>query len=199
MKSIRTKDRVLAKWQGVAIVVAVASAALFLTAAGGALGQNDPNVVIGKGHVGRSIWAASLERPHKPKAGPNSFCLGIALASPSELGSADISESYECDSVSAAFPVARSVSHGSGKKERSAYVVIFVPSAARTMLNFGRQGTKTVKLRHLTEAKVVASGVPPVAFWSRGFAGRTCLRRLVVWDKEGSLLSDSGRISHCEM
>jgi hypothetical protein len=158
-----------------------------------AFDQDDSRrVVIGNGQIGRGSWLVLLEAA--PKA-HNGFCETMLLTRPEKFGLGLIGESYECEPVSPEFPVVKSIGDGSGSKVHAVFAIIFDPSVRKAVLNFGARGRYDVTLKRVSLAKAEDVGIPPVAYWTHGFAGHVCLRRLIAYDETGAKLSDSGHLA----
>lgn len=164
---------------------------------GAALASPAEYARLGKGMIGHGSWEVWIEDTPRERAGPEAYCLSTFLSRPGRFDLRSATESYECGRVSEEFPVVQTSSDSSGKREHTVYAAVFSPKARTAMFNLGRLGRRKVNLKRLSATKAAKVGIEPVAYWTHGFVGHTCLHRLVVFDAQGDQLSDSGPL-FCE-
>jgi hypothetical protein len=149
-----------------------------------------PYHVLRHGKIGRSEWLAWVDGGSRRKVGSARVCLGLALSVQGSL-----SESHECNIVSASEPVVESISAMTTHGERSVFVVLLTPKTHSVFVRVvGQSIHRTVTVRHVSKEAGDLVGVVPIAFWVRGFAKKACLRRVIAYDDSGLVLSDSGRL-----
>jgi hypothetical protein len=176
-----------------ALLLAMAGIAMLLTTAY-ALGASPQRVVLDEGKIGRSVWAAWLEPAAKPVQSREKICRGIALTAPSAGGLWAQSEYGECSLVSAPEPLIDSIDRGQGQKRRTVWLGLFSAEVSKVYLRIGhtRPGN-FVRLQQLSPKDAEALGTDRLKFWVRGYAGSSCLHRLITYDSSGDTLSDSGK------
>lgn len=174
------------------LLLIMAGAALLL-ATSYAPGRSSQRVVLDEGKIGRSMWASWLEPAAKPRHSRGKVCRGIALAAPSSGGLWAQSEFVECGAVSASAPLIDSIDRGQGRKRRTVWLGLFSPEVNKVYLRIGhaRRGN-FVRLQQLSPKDAEALGTDQLKFWVHGYAGNSCLHRLITYDSSGERLSDSG-------
>ena len=167
-----------------------------LLAAPYAPGKSPQRVVLDEGRIGRSAWAAWLRPAVRPGDASEKVCRGVALAGPSAGGLWAQSEFDECGAVSASAPVIESIDRGQGRKQRTVWLGLFSPEVSKVYLRIGatRRGN-FVRLQQLSSKDAEALGTDRLKFWARGYAGTSCLHRLITYASSGETLSDSGKES----
>lgn len=153
-------------------------------------------VLLDEGKIGRSVWTAWLRPAGHSGAAGERVCRGVALAGPSSGGLWAQSEFEECGAVSASAPVIESIDRGQGRKRRTVWLGLFSAEVSKVYLRIGRarQGN-FVRLQQLSPKKAGALGIDRLKFWARGYAGPSCLHRLITYNSSGEALSDSGKES----
>jgi hypothetical protein len=167
--------------------------ALFLATGAVAWATNVEQVVVLKeGNIGKAEWGAWLE-PDRAKGQADKVCRNIALSHPVSGGLRARSEFRECSSVTETVPVIESLDEGDKSKRRTVWLGLFAPNVATAFLRIGRSSGETVHVRKLRSGAAAKLGTDRLGFWVRGFAGNACLHRLIAYDGEGNVLSDSGK------
>lgn len=165
-----------------------------LLASSYAAGSSSQRVVLDEGKIGRAMWAVWLKPSAKPGQSRGRVCSGTALAAPSSGGLWAQSESEECGVVSASAPMIESIDRGQGQKRRTVWLGVFSPEVRRIYLRVGNAPRgKVVSPQRLSPKDADALGTDQLRFWVQGYAGNSCLHRLITYDSSGSTLSDSGR------
>ena len=161
-----------------------------------ALGRPSERVVLDEGKIGRSVWGAWLEPAAKSAQSGEMVCRGIALASPTSGGLWAQSEYAECGVVSEPAPLIDSIDRGQGKRRRTVWLGVFSAEVRKIYVRVGhaRRG-KVVSPQRLSPKDAKALGTDQLAFWVHGYAGNSCLHRLITYGPSGATLSDSGKAS----
>jgi hypothetical protein len=155
-------------------------------------GQTSSSVALKEGRVGRAFWHAWLE-PSQKRQDPTRACRNVALVVPTKGGLWAQSELRECGSVSPSEPVIESIDSGRGRQRRGVWLGLFSSEVDRIYIAVGNRQGKVVTVAHLTPKDAAKLHTEQMGFWAHGFAGITCLRRLITYDSSGARLSDSGR------
>lgn len=155
--------------------------------------KSPQKVVLDEGKIGRSVWAAWLRPAAQPGHARGKVCREVALAGPSSGGLWAQSVLEECGAVSASAPVIESIDRGRGQKQRTVWLGLFSAEVSQVYVRIGhaRRGN-FVRLHQLSLKDAEALGTDQLKFWVHGYAGNSCLHRLITYDSFGETLSDSG-------
>jgi hypothetical protein len=148
-------------------------------------------VVLREGTIGKSKWTAWLE-PAIARGKANKVCRNLALSHPTYAGLIARSEFRECGSITAAEPAVESIEAGEGSKQRSVWLGLFAPMVRTIYVRIGSSAGHLVHLQALSVRAAAKVDAERLRYWVRGYAGASCLRRLITYDVNGEVLSDSG-------
>jgi hypothetical protein len=157
-------------------------------------GKSPQRVMLDEGKIGRFVWATWLRPAAQPGHAGGKVCRGGALAGPASGGLWAQSEFDECGAVSASAPLIDSIDRGEGQKRRTVWLGLFSAEVSKVFLRIGhtRPGN-FVRLQQLSPKDAETLGTDRLKFWVRGYAGSSCLHRLITYDSSGDTLSDSGK------
>lgn len=178
-----------------ALLLITAGIALLL-ATSYAPGRSPQRVVLSEGQIGRSVWTTWLRPAAEPGHSREKVCRGIALAVPSAGGLWAQSEYDECGVVSASAPLIDSIDRGQGQKRRTVWLAVLSPEVSKVYVRIGHTPRgKSVSPQRLSRREARTLGADQLAFWAHGYAGNSCLHRLITYHSSGEMLSDSGKLS----
>lgn len=177
-------------------ILLITAGVTLLLAASLAPASSPQRMLLDEGTIGRSVWTAWLRPAGHSGAAGSRVCRGVALAGPSSGGLVAQSEFEECGGVSASAPVIESIDRGEGRKRRTVWLGLFSAEVSKVYLRIGRarQGN-LVRLQQLSPKDAGTLGIDRLKFWTRGYAGPSCLHRLITYNFSGETLSDSGKES----
>lgn len=158
------------------------------------LAADQPQVQLGEGRIGRASWGVWLESAARKGAESSHLCVDMVLVRPIANDLWARGESRECNAVSVAAPVVESLDGGSGRRRRTVWAVVVASDAYSLLINIGNHGPRHVRVGRIGEQEAHRLGLDRIGFWVHGFGGNACLHRLIAYGRDGSRLSDSGKL-----
>lgn len=162
--------------------------AILVLVPAGALAGTRPRVLLNSGGRGPFVWKVFAWRD-EGHGGAQRPCSGIRIG---RKGGRRTPVSGGCGVVPREAPLLHSLAIGTGRKQLLVFSVIAARSVVRIDLNFGRRGTRSVRLDLLSRRKVLKARLDRVRYGSFALVGPICFRGFREYDRRGKVVFSSG-------
>ena len=131
------------------------------------------------GSVGGYHWTVAVHSAPQP----DRVCLRVGL-SPGD-GSPLAGIGTICGGVDQPFPLATSSTANEGEQTRAVVGMVFPPSVVKAKVWLKDREPRSVSLRLIGKRLAQRNGLDPLRFGATAYAGASCLKRIVGYDRNG--------------
>jgi hypothetical protein len=165
------------------VALVLTSVAASEAGAGAGAGSNAPGI---SGSVGGYDWRVEVFKRTKSPERP---CLRVNLVAPSS----EVGRSTVCG-VFDPLPLLTASTGNAGTAKRSAIGMVFGPKVVRARVWLRGRSPRNVQLRLLGSRQARALGLAPLRYGGTAYAGPSCLKRVVGYDRSGRVVKPVIRI-----